>query len=157
MYQFTRFEDLSPDDEVCRYVESVLSEKFSDEILSNMTDFVNKVALKINMRGVNVEIVFISYMCYDNLGYSLVCDRMIEKGISIPYVGFIRETIEWLKGVDKVTHWYKLFANRKSYSLEEFYYDVAFYMVVVSKAVESTSKNYGIVAYETDSEEETLL
>lgn len=165
MYQFKFAKQPDPEEEKRRYVKSVLKEKFSSEMLSNATDFINKVVMKMSIRGINLNIFFIAYMCYDNLGFSLVCDQMIHQGLKIPHPGFVKTTINWLEDRPEVVSWFKYFANKKLYTLDKYYFDIAYYIIHVVQKIDSSTKNYDLTVEEEESsnasgeeeEEEFLL
>lgn len=125
MYQFDKGDEKSKKES---YIEMTLKKKFASEFETFGNDFINDVAMKMDIRGINMELLFIAYLCHENTSI-----RKLEFEPSI-----IRKK---LNEYDKINVWYNMLKN-KDYSIDKFYEDILMYLIMVIKYMKYSEENY---------------
>lgn len=136
--------NLTPEEIKFRYIELTLKSKYSSESLTMLNEFVDRLAMKFDIRGTNLELLFVAYMCYINLGFGAICERMIRDNVDIPSPGFVSETLKWLDGQRNVRKWHSLYSAKKSYTYDKFKLDIVMYIITVINKINSTELNVAI-------------
>lgn len=155
MRHFGSSRKLNPEDEKRAYIERALKEKFSSEMLKRLNEFRDRVAMVMNIVGINLELLFMAYMCYANMGYSVVCDELIMQKIPIPSRGFMKHTVDWLGNVGEVKTWHAFFSNKRPYTIDKFKLDIAFHIAIVTRTIGCTELNIELPDDEVDSGEDS--
>lgn len=150
-------DDVDPEEEKRRNIESTLSIKFHSYLDKNLDNFLDRIAMKIETRRYNINMLFMAYICYDTRRYSQVCDKHVSEGNTIPSASFMSEAVEWLLSESQVRRWYLSFSKVKSYTLRNFCYDIAYNIVIVSSEINSDTKNYDIGEFMPDDDDEFVL
>lgn len=125
MHQFDNTNDKTKKE---TYIELILKKRFSTEFETFGNDFINDVAMKMDIRGANIELLFVAYLCYENTGI-----KKIEFESSI-----VRSKISQY---NKVNVWYDMIKGR-DYSIDSFYQDILMYLIMVTKYIKYTDDNY---------------
>ncbi len=125
MHQFDNINDKSKKE---TYIELILKKRFNNEFDTFGNDFINDVAMKMDIRGANIEMLFIAYLCYMNAGIKKLefkSDIIINK----------------IKEYSKISIWYNMIKSN-DYSIDSFYQDILMYLIMVTKYIKYTDDNY---------------